>query len=226
MKGKAIPFLILAGLCLASTAMALDFNRRPATTLPERSGGFELNALYQCDNDTPSSGLYQDSNERYGNVFSLPVAGERISQVQFVHYGFGFAGPYQYDIEYWDAATCTYIGGVNNLVAQNAANVIRTETVDVSAFNQCLTGDVIVSIQPKTCAPPPFPPGVTADCYPDLLYDDQFFVTCPVIVVPSSGLCVDASQDIGPFLLRATTDACIPTSSTPSSWGKVKTLYR
>lgn len=217
MKGRAIPFLVLAGLCLATCAMALDMNRRPVTTLPEATGGFELNALFQCDNNSPSSAYYQDPNGRYGNVFAFP-AGSFLSSMQFVHFGFGFAGPYLYDVEVWDAASCTYVGGRNGLIAQNAATALRTENVDMTAANLCLNGEYIVAIHAHTCAAPD-------DCYPDVVYDDQFNVYCPVIIDAPNGVCIDVSAQSGPFLLRANTTECI-TDVRPSSWGKVKTLYR
>lgn len=221
MKGKVIPSLVLAGLCLATCAMALDMSKRLPTTLPERVGGFELNALFQCDDNVPYNAYYQDPNGRYGNVWTF--SNERVSQVQFVHYGWGFAGPYNYDIELWDAATCTYIGGKNNLVAGNAATALRTETVNltVAEGGTCLNGDIIVAIDANTCIAGASPP----DCYPDLFYDDQLFVACPVIVDAINFVCTDVSDQSGPFLLRATTVGCV-VDVKPSSWGKVKTLYR
>lgn len=215
MKGKAIPFLVLAGLSVATCAFALDLNKRgtqvPATT------GFQLNALFQCDDNTPSSAWYQDPGGVYGNVFSFP-AGSRLTNVVFQHYGFGFAGPYAYDIEVWDGTSCTFIGSRNGLSAANAASTIRTETVDLCAQNLTVAGNIIVGVDANTCAAPD-------DCYPDVIYDDQLNVACPVIVDIAGGVCIDVSDQAGPFILRVNTNNC-PVPTIPSSWGKVKTLYR
>jgi len=217
MKGKAIPFLVLAGLSIATCAMALDTQKRPMMTTQPEGTGFRVDALFQCDDNVTNNAYFQDPNGRYGNVFSFP-AGSRLTNVVFVHFGYGFAGPYAYDIEVWDATSCTYFGGRNGLSAANAAAAFRTETVDLCAQNLVVSGDYAVTVDANSCAAPD-------DCYPDVMWDDQLFVACPVIIDAIGGVCIDVSDQSGPFLLRVNTNNC-PVPTIPSSWGNVKTLYR
>ena len=85
MKGKAIPFLVVAGLCIATCAMALDLSKR-AGSLSGRSDGFRIDAVYSCDNGNTASAYFQDDNGRYGNVFNF-AAGSQLRSLSFVHHG-------------------------------------------------------------------------------------------------------------------------------------------
>lgn len=227
MKGKAIPFLVLAGLCLATSAMAVDLHKRPAGSLggamgvtPEMATQPTLNVILGCDNGNAFNAYYQKNNARYGNVFNFPP-GSKISAYEFVHYGFGYPGPYNYDFELWDWNTCTYIGGVNNLQAADAAAALQVEYENVCNSNLIVSGDVAVTVDANSCIPNANP----EDCYPDLIYDDQLYVACPVIVDLDFNVCYGVEDQSGPFIFRVEYNNC-PVPVTPASWGKVKVLYR
>jgi hypothetical protein len=216
MKRFAIAFVVLASLALASSAPAIDFNQKsvmPETTAPD----FTMAQVLACDNGNPQSAYFQSDVGRYGNLFNLGN-GARLSHLEFAHFGFGFPGPYNYDLELWDPTSCTLVLAVNGLVAQDAANDIMVESVDLCPRNLTAAGNVIVAIDANSCATP-------SDCYPDVLYDPQLNVFCPVIVDASTGQCFDVSADSGPFLLRLEIDNCaVPT--VPKTWGAVKNIYR
>ena len=213
--------LMLAGLLVASTAFAVDFNHK--STLPagpepgQQQLQFTLASVLTCDDGNANSAYYQWDTGRYGNFFTLP-ANTRLSAVEFAHYGFGFEGPYDYDLEMWDGTSCTMIAEVPGLVAQDAAYGIGVEQVYLCPFNLVMGGNVIVAIDANTCLEP-------SDCYPDLLYDDQVGVFCPFIVDATTGECFDVSAHSGPFLLRLEINGC-PVPTIPRNWGSVKGLYR
>lgn len=222
MRNAATTTLVLLGLLAATSAFALDLPRKGQVPAGQhRTFTIEsVNAVLSCDNQTPESAYFQDDNWRFGNLFDFG-AGALISTVQFAHFGFGFDGPYQYDIELWDPTSCTLIGSVDNLVAADAALEAQVETVPLCASNLYADGPMVVAIDANTCLDP-------TDCYPDLLFDGQINVFCPVIVdatSPAAADCYDQSNLSGPFLLRVETNNC-PVPSKVDSWGKVKVLYR
>lgn len=216
MRRLATAFLVLAGLAVASTAMAVDFDQK--TVMPEGiTLNFTLAQVLACDNGTPNSAYFQADAARYGNLFNLG-SGARLSHLEFAHYGFGFSGPYNYDIELWDPTSCTVIATVNGLVAQDAAEAIAVESVDLCPRNLVASGNVIVAIDANSCANP-------TDCYPDVLFDTQINVLCPFVVDVAGGACVDVSDQSGPFILRLEIDNCaVPVN--PGTWGALKQLYR
>lgn len=216
MKRFAIAFVVLASLALASSAPAIDFNQKPA--MPETTApNFTMAQVLACDNGNPQSAYFQRDDSRYGNYFSLG-GGARLSHLEFAHYGFGFSGPYNYDIELWDPTSCTMVLAVNGLVAQDAANDIAVELVDLCPRNLTAAGDLVVAIDANSCIDP-------TDCYPDVLFDNQINVFCPVIVDAAAGQCFDVSSEGGPFMLRLEIDNC-PVPTVPKTWGAVKNIYR
>jgi hypothetical protein len=221
MRKLATAFLVLLGLAVASNVFALDLRRH---TMPNNhsvrvNSPALIQAVLGCDDGVAANAYYQNTDDRLGNLFSFG-ASARLSRVAFAHYGFGFPGPYMYDIEIWDPASCTFVTAKNNLVAQDAANAIAVEDVDLCSDNILVSGNELVMIDPNSCLAP-------TDCYPDLLFDDQTGVVCPVIInnASTAPACYDVSPYSGPFLLRVETDNCpVPTKKT--SWGELKTLYR
>lgn len=222
MRKMATTSLVLLGLLAATSAFALDLPRKGGAP----DGQFQtrmlesVNAVLGCDNGNLENAYFQDANWRIGNLFDFG-SGALISSIEFVHYGFGFPGPYNYDIELWDPTSCTFISSVNGLVAADAAAAPEAELVSLCPQNLYVTGPVIVAIDPNTCADP-------TDCYPDIIYDDQIGVFCPVIVDatnPAAADCYDQSSVSGPFLLRVETNNC-PVPAKSGSWGSVKVLYR
>lgn len=216
MRRMATAFLVLAGLAVASTAPAVDFTQKggaPQGATPT----FKVAAVLLCDNGNQNNAFFQDDLARYGNRFNFG-AGSVLTSVEFVHFGFGFAGPYNYDIELWDATSCTPIASVNNLVAADAAGAPMVESENVCASNIQLTGDVIVAIDANSCLVP-------TDCYPDVIFDDNLAATCQYVVDATNFQCIALSGQSGAFLLRVDTNNC-PVPVTPSSWGGLKQIYR
>jgi len=220
MKRTAIALCLVAGVLSFSSAFALDLQRKSLN--PANPRQVELNsaqAVLGCDDGVFFSGWFQGTDDRVGNVFDFG-SGAVLSEVAFVHYGFGFSGPYNYDIEIWDQASCTFVAAKNNLVAADAAGAVQIEDVLLCADNLFVAGNMVVTIDPNTCANP-------TDCYPDVLFDDQIFVACPIIIgnASTSPVCNDVSDFGGPFLLRVAIDEC-PTPTRTHSWGQVKAIYR
>lgn len=214
--------LVVLGLLAATSALALDLPRKnqPIPGQARLLRPESATAILGCDDGTPDNAYFQDTNWRVGNLFNFG-AGALLSTVEFMHYGYGFAGPYAYDIELWDPVSCTFIAAVNGLSAANAANAVQVETVNLCPQSLYVAGNVIVALDPNSCL-------AANDCYPDLMYDAQINVFCPVIVdatVPAAADCYDQSSVSGPFLLRVETNNC-PTPTKQGSWGDVKVLYR
>jgi hypothetical protein len=140
--------------------------------------------------------------------------------VDFVHYDWGNAGPFAYDLEVWDPASCTLVAGKYGLVAADVPNTNVTESVDMCSAGIHVAGTMVVAINPNTCVS-------ATDCYPDLVFDDQMNVQCPVIInnASTSPACNDLSPYGGPFLLRVGVNNCVvPTRR--DSWGQLKSIYR
>jgi hypothetical protein len=224
MKRMAIALLVLAGITAATSAMAVDL-RASKGALPQqqqhlnRPARFSVTAVQFCDDGSPMSAYYQNTDDRIGNVFDFG-SGAVLSAVGFAHYGFGFAGPYNYDLELWDPTSCTFIASVNNQVASDAASSVPFDVLNVCGSNLFVAGNVGVMIDPNSCLSP-------TDCYPDILFDDQIGVPCPYIIADASTApaCLDYSPVSGPFIVEVETDNC-PTPAAKHSWGSVKTLYR
>ena len=143
MKKIVTALLVIAALSVASAAMALDLARHTPSFAPNRHpfDTQSVQALIGCDDNVEGNAYFQATDDRLGNVFSFGT-GKLLSRVQFVHYGFGFAGPYNYDIELWDPISCTFIAAKNGLVAADAsgANTV-TENVNLCPANLFATGD-------------------------------------------------------------------------------------
>ncbi len=223
MKRLATAMLLLAGLLAATSAMALDLHQKktgvPSSQPKTRLIRNTVQAIYACDDGIASSAYFQGTDDRLGNSFNFG-SGAVLSTVAFAHYGFGFSGPYNYDLEVWDPTSCTFIAAKNGLVAADAANDAVIENVDLCGSNLFVAGEALVAVDPNSCLS-------ATDCYPDILFDDQVGVYCPYIIVTASTapVCFDYSPYSGPFLLQVETDNC-PTPAVKHSWGSVKTLYR
>jgi hypothetical protein len=214
-------------LCFATAV--LSFTSAFALDLQRKGPNHETNkmhvnlngaqAVFGCDDDIFYNAYYQATDDRFGNLFDFG-GGAVLSEVAFAHYGFGFSGPYNYNLEIWDPTSCTFVVAKNNLVAADAAGGPVAEDVLTCGDNIFLAGTMLVAIDPNTCL-------ASNDCYPDLLFDDQLNVACPMIInnVSTGPVCSDVSQFSGPFLLRVATDQC-PTPARTHSWGQLKAIYR
>jgi hypothetical protein len=224
MKRLVTTCCVVVGLLAATSAMALDLHRHG--TLPQGLRPVHMlsaTSVLGCDNGVAFSSYYQATDDRLGNLFNFGT-GSVLSAVSFEHYGWGLAGPYDYDIEIWDPASCTFVIAKNGLVAADAADNPAVEIVDLCSSGMYLSGDMLVMIDPNTCIPGG-PAGT--DCYPDLMFDNQSDVFCPVIInsAESSPACYDVSSFNGPFLLRIEINNCA-TPTNRESWGHLKSIYR
>jgi hypothetical protein len=220
MKRMATAVFVLAGLLAATGALALDMHRRAPVGHPLLlTAPNSVNTVIGCDDNTFGSAYYQGTDDRLGNLFNFG-SGSVLSAVGFYHYGFGFSGPYNYNLEIWDPASCTLVTAKNGLVAADAANAPVFDVVDTCPDQMYLTGNLAVMLDPNTCAAP-------SDCYPDLIFDDQINVTCPIIInnASTSPACYDVSTFNGPFMLRIDINDCA-TPTHKGSWGQLKSTYR
>lgn len=224
MKKVATSVLLLAGLTVASTALAVDLHSTKGTIANQPSLVFKTTATFACDDGNATNGYITYDTDLFGNSFNFPP-NSRLTSVTFAHYGFGTPGPYNYDLELWDQASCTVITAVNNLVAADAGGSPQVELVSLCLQSIVVSGNVLVMIDSNTC------PAGPLDCYPVLLFDDQSGQACPWYIDMTAGFpCFNINNVFGPsfahpFLLRVSTDQCpVPVKS--GSWGAVKQIYR
>lgn len=212
---------LAAALALVAASAAQSMDRKPAPDFEPAPGlmtPYHVHAFIGCDDGVAVSAYFQDTDRRVGNVFDFGT-GAILSQVEFAHYGFEFPGPYNYNLELWDPESCTLISARNGLVAADAANRLQVESVDLCGEDMHGVGNLLVAIDPNTCAD-------HTDCYPDLLFDNQFNVSCPMEVFNAGDIpdCFDVSPFSGPFLLRVQLDNCI-TRAKAATWGQLKRRY-
>jgi hypothetical protein len=217
MKLLATSLLLLAGLVSASAVFAVDFTKKGPISGPIPT--FKVTTVYACDNTNLNSGFFQDDFTAYGNNFNF-AANSNVDAVEFIHYGFGFPGPYNYDLEFWDKTSCTKITSFDGLVAGDAGSSPRVEHIDACFAQLNLTGEVIVAVDPNTCLAP-------NDCYPDVIFDTATVQNpCPYQVNVNGAGCFSLAPDgSGAFLLRVEVNNC-PTPVHNGSWGAVKQIYR
>ena len=220
MKPIVTTCLVLVSLCAATSAMAINLQARgPHAGSGPLTRPLSSTATLYCDDGVDYSAFYQNTDDRLGNLFDFG-AGATLSSVEFTHFGYGFSGPYAYDIEVWDPASCTYAGGRNGLSAASAAGSAMTEVVDLCSSQLYYAGTMVVTIDPNTCLNP-------GDCYPDLEFDDQLNIACPMIVqlATTAPACVHVTGEGGAFLLRVGTNGCA-TPTRHTSWGQLRSVYR
>jgi hypothetical protein len=220
MKRLVTMCFVVVGLLAATSAMALDLHSR--TSLPRAlnlTRPMTATVVLGCDDGNAYNAYYQATDDRLGNLFDFGTS-SMLGTVNFAHYGWGIAGPYDYDIEVWDPTSCTMVAAKNGLVASDAADAVGVETVDLCSSGIVLSGNMVVTIDPNSCVAP-------NDCYPDLMYDDQIDVFCPVIInnATTAPACYDVSPYNGPFLLRIGLNTCA-TPTHRESWGHLKSIYR
>jgi hypothetical protein len=211
MKRFATIASLTASLLLATTAFAFDQARTPASN---PSPDFVL-AVQSCDNGIDASAFFQADDSRYGNNFAFG-ASSVLSSIEMVHNGYQtVVGPYSFDVELYDDATCTFISSADNLSAANAFSGSITETFNLCSFQLTAAGSVNVTIDANSCFDP-------TDCYPDVEFDNTVPPTCQRIVTPGP-TCVQSSNG-GNFLLRVDLNNC-PTPASKPSWGAIKVRY-
>lgn len=220
MKIRLFLCTVAACLTLAAPSFARDLQRHPDQTTPARlPQQMTAHSILGCDNGVTWSGWFQYADDRLGNVIDFG-AGGTLSSVTFDHYDYSTVGPYAYDLEVWDPTSCTLVAGKYNLSAASSVFTNTFETVNLCGTGITVSGPTFVGIHPKTCNSP-------TDCYPNLVFDSQLNVACPVIISNASTapFCGDVSPFGGPFLLRAAVNECT-TPSLDRTWGQLKSYYR
>lgn len=199
--------LVLVGLLvlvMAGAANAADLSKGNDGVSAQLEAS---RSLIYCAGVNFDSAFYQDALYAYGNALSVGAGAHVLTTLDFVHYGYGFSGPYDYDLLVYDAATCTVVGEVTGLVASDAAANNVQELVDLCPYNLVVTGDLLVLIHPLTCLSP-------TDCYPDVGMD---FSTPPdgcgsraEVGVPGTCVQILSSSGVVDFLQGITIDECAP----------------
>lgn len=211
--------------CALAACTIVALMAAPASALDVKAfGGQSENssrAAFSCDEGAQDNAFYQNQGSFFGNAFDVGAGGP-LSQVDFEHFGFGFAGPYDYNLVVLDEATCTVVGTVNGLSAQDAGTTAAQEIVDTCDEDIQVSGNTVVTVEPLTCL-------AANDCYPDLFFDSTGVVnSCGRIVAGGAGCDTPAQSATGPldFLLRITVDECEPTPTESVSWSHMKNTYR
>ena len=206
--------LVLASLLPAGAALAFDVRPLRTATNPN----FTLNVL-ACDNGIDYNAFFQDDHRRYGNDFNFGPNPVQLSSVEFTHNGyFELFGPYLFDVELWDPATCTFIASADNLAANDAFYGPVTESFNLCPEQLFGHGLVSVVIDANSCY-------ASNDCFPDISFDDEAPGTCNRIITPGSPNFCQNLPAVGDFLLRVDLNNCA-TGSRPATWGTIKSRYR
>jgi len=209
-------------MVLAASAQAISLKKSPVGESRQNPVDF---TLVGCDDGFEFNALFQGNANSYGNVFNFGAVSSQLDRIEFYHCGWNtLGGPYDYNVELWDRATCTRVAVAVGKQAADAFDCSgpSPSVLEVEALcndNLRSVGQTIVAIDPNSCAAP-------NDCYPDLTFDDQIFITCPFTIAQGPpAVCSDVSGSFGPFLLRIDLNGC-QTSIPEHSWGGIKTLYR
>ena len=205
--------LVIASLLSAVSAFALDVRPPRAVTSPT----FTLGS-YVCDNGIDANAFFQDDSRRYGNEFDFGPNPQQISTVEFTHNGYQtLPGPYTFDIELWDPATCTFMGSADALAANDAYFGSITESFNICPEQLFAYGRVAVMIDANSCY-------AANDCYPDISFDNTLR-DCQLIITPGTPSLCQTVPTLGDFLLRVGVNDCA-TGTRQATWGTVKSRYR
>lgn len=193
--------IALLVLTLAGAASAADLTKDQAT------GDLQFRSSHFCTGAYDSNAFYQYAIYAYGNALSVGTGGP-LTTLDFVHNGYGFAGPYNYTLWVYDEATCTVVGSIPGLVAPDAAAGSIQTLVDLCPYDLAVSGDIIVAIQGQSCYN-------ATDCYPDVEFD---YAPNPVdgcgmrieVGVPNTCVQILSTNGVVDFLLGVVVDECAP----------------
>jgi hypothetical protein len=180
--------LALLILTMAGSAAAMDIK---STGDPIQAARYGVS----CAGINFDSAFYQHPLTVYGNTLDAGTGGQ-LTTLTFTHKGYGFVGPYSYNLFVFDPATCTKLYEQDGLSAANAAAGAVTETVPLTAYNWSVTGFFLIGIEPLTCA-------AATDCYPDVGFD--YDALTPTPVVGGCGSAVDLTDPLNPFCYQIQT---------------------
>jgi len=195
--------IALLVLTMAGAASAADLTKgTPGFTshyTPSR-------VVIMCAGANLDNAFYERPLSVYGNAFDLGATAAPLTNFDFIHYGYGFAGPYDYNLWVYDATTCTPVGSVLGLQAADAASAPVEELVDLCPYNIIASGAVIVGVEPLSCL-------AATDCYPDVMFDQTTPPDgCGSRVDLTTNTCyqITASSGVVDFVCSVTFDECAP----------------
>lgn len=191
--------LALLIVTMAGSAAAMDFT---ATAKPTGDASQLQATRYgvACAGINFDSAFYQDDTKIFGNQMDAGAGGQ-LTTLNFKHKGYGFSGPYSYNLFVYDFATCTQVYAEFGLTAADAAAGAVTEVVDLTPYNWSVTGFFFIGIQPLTCL-------AVGDCYPDVGFDYDALTPAPV--VSGCGSAVDLTDPLAPWCYAITTTDPLP----------------
>jgi hypothetical protein len=175
---------------------------------------------YSCDEDWLDNGLYQSNQMVYGNAFDVGAGGP-LSLIEFYHYSwYELVGPYEYYVVVYDEGTCSRICEIGPFSAADAYDHHEMEVEDLCASGCVVTDRVVVGIRPMSIS--------TLGWYHPTVDIDEtgFNDECDRRVDYATGAGCDIPDVTGDFVLRICVDECGPTAAEPTSWGRMKSLYR
>lgn len=202
MRLVLIALLVLTIAGTAGTAGAADLSKDQAHDAAQLSAS---RSLIYCTGIYYDNAFWESSIYVFGNALSLGATPGPLTTLDFVHDGYGTTAPYNYNLFVYDIATCTVVGEVPNLWAQDPAAGEAEEIVPLCQYNLVASGDVIVGIQPLTC-------NNATDCYPDLAFD---YTSPPdgcgsrvTVGVPNTCVQILSTNGVVDFLLGVTFNEC------------------
>jgi hypothetical protein len=181
--------LALLVVTMAGSAAAMDVAKPHGDPIQAARYGVS------CAGINFDSAFYQHPTTVYGNALDAGTGGQ-LTTLTFTHSGYGFSGPYTYNLFVFDPATCTKLYEQDGLVAADAAAGAVTETVPLTAYNWSVSGVFLIGIQPQSCA-------AATDCYPDVGFD--YDAATPTPVVNGCGSAVDLTDPLNPFCYQIQT---------------------
>ncbi len=167
---RLLLFVLLA-VAMVGSASAIDLQIKAG---PPTSINFQARTPFYCNGAVGQNAFYQLNTAAYGNAYDVGVGGP-LSYLDFVHNGYGFAGPYSYNVVVYDQATCTQVCNFGPLSAGDAAAGPVQEVVDVCSYSCNVTGAVIVALRPLSCL-------AANDCYPDIMWDYTGALGCGSVI--------------------------------------------
>lgn len=227
--------LLLSVVCLGLQVLAADAAGlpvlRPYVGVQPAPVG-RIHSEVGCDDGSVGGTLIQSLEEWYGNAFTAPCGGARVTHVRFQHMSYGLSGPYLYRLHLLDSA-CQLLVSTPLLETESGDGEPTWVDVDVSNQDWCVAGDYQIFLEPLTCADALS----GADCFPALVVDSTSSpepgTHCAVVNTPSlfgraCGAARSADGRYFDFLLRAEVDCAAASCSTglqATSWSLIKSLY-
>lgn len=225
------PTLLLASLAhLAATTVEIrPLASPPAHHLPAPTAG----AVIGCDDGSAAGTLVEKQDHYYGNRFSAPCTGVRLTAARFTHSGPARSGGYVFRLHLLDGE-CREIGVTPELVTAADGAPATQASVDLGDYDWCIEGSFALLLEPLSTAGT----GEVDDCYPALVVDATSDAVadahCAIVNAPTADgrQCLAARSSDGRFFdfgLQVEAECGAPECTTavePGTWSSVKLLYR